>query len=286
MAGDGEEKQLRNHRPSLKTHPSFSNYTNWKNKLRENCFRRVREDRSRLLWKLRLPDVKSQSSNNKDLINSSLQGIVSDELRKIKGSSLDESSAPTCCSATDDMIWEYDGLQTAYAGDCEEILLEMQRIFYEDLGRGEIRKGSGSDKKFYCENSWPEPYRGSHSAISVIKIPHGPHTGLLLNFPEVEPENLITTWEDEEDEYLAREVYDHMQLNSDQMVRIPIEHIEFHPAPYHDTLGIWLLNCGGGLILYFLSILGLHRRFGVPSANKGSYSKIAIIYIAVVANSN
>ena len=76
-----------------------------------------------------------------DLINSSLQGIVSDELRKIKGSSLDESSAPTCCSATDDMIWEYDGLQTAYAGDCEEILLEMQRIFYEDLGQGEIRKG-------------------------------------------------------------------------------------------------------------------------------------------------
>ncbi|XP_041995747.1 uncharacterized protein LOC121745869 [Salvia splendens] len=174
MAGDGEEKQLRNHRPSLKTHPSFSNYTNWKNKLRENCFRRVREDRSRLLWKLRLPDVKSQSSNNKDLINSSLQGIVSDELRKIKGSSLDESSAPTCCSATDDMIWEYDGLQTAYAGDCEEILLEMQRIFYEDLGRGEIRK---------------------------------------------EPENLITTWEDEEDEYLAREVYDHMQLNSDQVTQ-------------------------------------------------------------------
>ncbi|XP_042045243.1 uncharacterized protein LOC121791305 [Salvia splendens] len=174
MAGEGEEKQLRNHRPSLKTPPSFCNYPNWKSKLRENCFRRVREDRSRLLWKLRLPDVKSQSSNDKDLINSSLQGIVSDELRKIKGSSLDESSVPTCCSATDDMIWEYDGLQTAYAGDCEEILLEMQRIFYEDLGRGEIRK---------------------------------------------EPENLITTWEDEEDEYLAREVYDHMQLKSDQVTQ-------------------------------------------------------------------
>lgn len=76
-----------------------------------------------------------------DLINSSLQGIVSDELRKIKGLTVDESSVPTSFNATDDMIWEYDGLHTAYEGDCEEILLEMQRIFYEDLGRGEIRKG-------------------------------------------------------------------------------------------------------------------------------------------------
>lgn len=76
-----------------------------------------------------------------DLINSSLQGIVSDELRKIKGLSQDESSAPTSCNATDDMIWEYDGLHTAYEGDCEEILLEMQRMFYEDLGSGERIKG-------------------------------------------------------------------------------------------------------------------------------------------------
>lgn len=76
-----------------------------------------------------------------DLVSSTLQGIVSEELRKIKGQSLDEGSAPLCCKATDDMIWEYDGLQTAYGGDCEQILLEMQRIFYEDLGRGECGKG-------------------------------------------------------------------------------------------------------------------------------------------------
>lgn len=76
-----------------------------------------------------------------EFINSTLQDIVSDELRKIKGSSLDESAAPIYCNATDDMIWEYDGLHTAYQGDCEEILLEMQRIFYEDLGREESKKG-------------------------------------------------------------------------------------------------------------------------------------------------
>lgn len=172
MAGDDDEKVIPSYRAPLKT-PPFNNYPKWKSKLRENCFRRVREDRTRLLWKLRLPDAKGQSSNNKDLINSTLQDIVSDELRKIKGP-LDGSSAPKCCNATDDMIWEYDGLQTAYKGDCEEILLEMQRIFYEDLGRGESRE---------------------------------------------EPEKFIKIWEDEEDEYLARVVYDHMQLNSDQVTQ-------------------------------------------------------------------
>lgn len=43
---------------------------------------------------------------------------------------------------------------------------------------------------------------------------YGPYIDFWI---PAEPENLITTWEDEEDEYLAREVYDHMQLNSDQV---------------------------------------------------------------------
>ncbi|KAE9603462.1 putative RPA-interacting protein [Lupinus albus] len=33
----------------------------------------------------------------------------------------------------DDLLWEYDGLHSTYQGECEEIMLEMQRIFYEDL---------------------------------------------------------------------------------------------------------------------------------------------------------
>ncbi|PIN19789.1 hypothetical protein CDL12_07520 [Handroanthus impetiginosus] len=170
MVGD-EVKGLQSCRPSLKTLASFNNYPKWKHKLRENCFKRVREDRTRLLWKLRLPGAKEQSANHEELILSTLQDIVSDELSKIKGSSLDESSEPISSSATDDMIWEYDGLHTAYQGDCEEILLEMQRIFYEDLRTEESR---------------------------------------------TEPERSVTTWEDEEDEYLAHVVYEHMQLNSEQ----------------------------------------------------------------------
>ncbi|KAL8531370.1 hypothetical protein ACS0TY_008110 [Phlomoides rotata] len=170
---EDEEKRLRSCRTSLKTPALFNNYTQWKHKLRQNCFKRVREDRTRLLWKLRLPEAegKGQSSENKDFINSTLREIVSDEIRKIKGTSLDESVTKICSNDNDDMIWEYDGLHTAYQGDCEEILIEIQRIFYEDLGREESRK---------------------------------------------EPANSIT-WEDEEDEYLARMVYDHMQLSSDQV---------------------------------------------------------------------
>ena len=42
---------------------------------------------------------------------------------------------------SDDILWEYDGLHQAYEGECEEILLEMQKIFYEDLRSEEIRKG-------------------------------------------------------------------------------------------------------------------------------------------------
>lgn len=40
-----------------------------------------------------------------------------------------------------DIIWEYDGLDSAYQGECEEILIEMQRIFYEDLRSEPTRKG-------------------------------------------------------------------------------------------------------------------------------------------------
>lgn len=35
--------------------------------------------------------------------------------------------------ADDDLLWDYQGPHTAYHGDCQEILLEMQKIFYEDL---------------------------------------------------------------------------------------------------------------------------------------------------------
>ncbi|CAI9761289.1 unnamed protein product [Fraxinus pennsylvanica] len=172
MAED-EGNRPHNNRPSLKSHISFNNYPKWKDKLRENCYKRVREDRTRLLWKLRLPKPNEQLLNHKDLIKSTFQDIVSDEISKIKDLPLNrDGGVPTFGTASDDMIWEYDGLHIDYRGDCEELLFEMQRIFYEDLRTEESLKGT---------------------------------------------ERFIETWEDEEDEYLARAVYEHMQLNGEQV---------------------------------------------------------------------
>ncbi|KAL3517914.1 hypothetical protein ACH5RR_020503 [Cinchona calisaya] len=175
MVGEKEEDQRRPpiSRTSLKSHISFNNYPKWKDQLRENCFKRVREDRARLLWKLRLSDLKDQSIQHQDIIKSSFQSIVSDELKSIKDCSLDiDIGDPTLASVDDDAIWEYDGLHTAYRGDCEEILLEMQRIFYEDLRMEESKQ---------------------------------------------ESEVLIRNWDDDEDAYLSRAVYEHMKLNSEQV---------------------------------------------------------------------
>ncbi|KAM7264580.1 hypothetical protein ACFE04_002263 [Oxalis oulophora] len=130
-----------------------------KSRLRENCFKRLREDRSRLLWKLRTP--------NENFISSAFRDIVSDELEKINNA----SASPSAPQVDDDILWKYDGLHHTYQGDCEEILIEMQRIFYEDLQQ--------------------------HST-------------------SIDSESQELTWEDEEDEYLARAVYEHMQLNGEQ----------------------------------------------------------------------
>lgn len=101
-------------RPSLKSDSEFNNYQLWKQKLRENCFKRVRQDRSRLLWKCRL-----SSSDELDIV---LRDIVSDELNKINNDD-------------NDLLWndDDDGPIKAQEGDCEDILLEMQNLFYQDL---------------------------------------------------------------------------------------------------------------------------------------------------------
>ncbi|XP_059305092.1 uncharacterized protein LOC132056769 [Lycium ferocissimum] len=162
MGGDEDERlQIR---PSLKSQTCFNNYPKWKDKLREKCYKRVREDRSRLVWKLRLAN---HQPHHQDLIKSSLEDIVSDEIQKFKHSYQSESFDNSKFSlAPDDTVWEYNGLHEAYQGDCEEMLLEMQRIFYEDLRMEETKE----------------------------QVP-------------------IETWEDEEDEYLARAVYEHMNIN-------------------------------------------------------------------------
>lgn len=57
----------------------------------------------------------------------------------LKSNDCMEISSPT--AEPNDILWEYDGLHSAYQGECEEILLEMQRIFYEDLRAEPTRKG-------------------------------------------------------------------------------------------------------------------------------------------------
>ena len=69
-----------------------------------------------------------------EFIKSAFQDIVSAEFEKLKDSSLNDNIG-------NDVLWEYDDLKTAYEGDCEDILLEMQTIFYEDLSREPTRKG-------------------------------------------------------------------------------------------------------------------------------------------------
>ncbi|CAA7027893.1 unnamed protein product [Microthlaspi erraticum] len=117
-------------RASIKHQPDFD-YSIRKQKLRESCFRRVREERTSLLWKLRHSHC--QSSNKNEIINSAFQDIVSDELKKIEDSSRNLSGNPAVAPDSGDILWEYEGVKHAYEGDSEEILLEMQQIFYEDL---------------------------------------------------------------------------------------------------------------------------------------------------------
>ncbi|XP_024017890.1 uncharacterized protein LOC21384881 [Morus notabilis] len=129
-------------RTSLKTHPFFNHHDIWKRKLRENCYKRVREDRRRLVWKMRvIPSSQPLNLGSKDLIKSAFKDIVSDELKKLKdSSSYDNMKTSTSIPESDDILWEYGGLHDAYQGECEEILLEMQMIFYEDLSTELARK--------------------------------------------------------------------------------------------------------------------------------------------------
>ncbi|XP_042502828.1 uncharacterized protein LOC122080036 isoform X2 [Macadamia integrifolia] len=112
-----------------------SHKPNWKEKLRENCFRRVKESRNRLLWKMRLPA--ESSSNQEEIMKYAFRDIVSEELKKIKGSSLDGDVEISICAVEDsDTLWEYDGVHKSSQSaesECEKIMLELQKIFYEDL---------------------------------------------------------------------------------------------------------------------------------------------------------
>lgn len=76
------------------------------------------------------------------MIKSAFKDIVSDEIKKLKDlSPNDNLKISNFDTEVNDALWEYDGLPDAYQGDCEEMLLEMQRIFYEDLKAESTTKG-------------------------------------------------------------------------------------------------------------------------------------------------
>lgn len=76
----------------------------------------MREDRTRLLWKFRCNEQQQQN----DAVSVALEDIVSDEFHKMK--------------RRDEVLWEYESSPlTTSPEQYQEILLEMQKIFYEDL---------------------------------------------------------------------------------------------------------------------------------------------------------
>nr|GEW12739.1 hypothetical protein [Tanacetum cinerariifolium] len=111
-------------------------------KLRENCCKRVRADSF-----CGKRGYQNQSFKRQELIKSSFQDIISDELKKMKETPMKSCSETLSADAetSDDMIWEYDGIHEAYQ------------------------------------------------------------------------DSTIDAWEDEEDEYLARLVFENMQLNDDKV---------------------------------------------------------------------
>lgn len=94
-----------------------------------------------------------------EFLKSAFEDIVSDELNKIKNQHSDASEVQTSLSGDDDILWEYDSHRTDDKAECEEILLEMQRIFYEDISlelsqKGKLYPLSKRRGANYCWFSW------------------------------------------------------------------------------------------------------------------------------------
>ena len=77
-------------------------------------------------------------------MKSAFKGIVTVELNKIKHSTLKEQSE-ILASDKEDSLWEYNcGQPDLYSAEIEyqELLIEMERLLYEDMREESIRKGN------------------------------------------------------------------------------------------------------------------------------------------------
>ncbi|XP_062181257.1 uncharacterized protein LOC133885546 [Phragmites australis] len=114
--------------------PLKSHRPDWKTELRTNCMRRLKKDRINLLWNIRAQG--RLPANDMKTVDSAVRNIISDELQKLKQSVEGKEDQEM------DVIWEYQGPQAATPVeiDSEDILLELERLLYEDLREESIRK--------------------------------------------------------------------------------------------------------------------------------------------------
>ncbi|URD80679.1 alpha/beta hydrolase fold [Musa troglodytarum] len=107
-------------------------------RLRQCCLERIKEERNQLLWKIRSSGQQSQETE--DIVESTLREIVSDELQKMQPSLV--VNQRNIVSRNNDVIWEFDGLHLENSTETasEELMLEMQRLLYEDLREELIRR--------------------------------------------------------------------------------------------------------------------------------------------------
>ncbi|KQK06232.1 uncharacterized protein LOC100831542 isoform X3 [Brachypodium distachyon] len=114
--------------------PNKSCRPDWREELRTNCMKRVKNDRVHLLWKIRTQG--RLPAKDMKTVESAVRNIISDEVQKLK-QCVDGKEAQEI-----DVIWEYQGPQEARPAEfeSEDILLEMERLLYEDLREETIRK--------------------------------------------------------------------------------------------------------------------------------------------------
>ncbi|XP_065029896.1 uncharacterized protein LOC135586866 isoform X2 [Musa acuminata AAA Group] len=118
--------------------PLKSRHPDLKEKLRQCCLERIKEERNQLLWKIR--SNRQQSQETEDIVESTLREIVSDELQRMQPSLVENQR--NIVSKNNDVIWEFDGLHLENSTETasEELMLEMQRLLYEDLREELIRR--------------------------------------------------------------------------------------------------------------------------------------------------
>ncbi|RWW73642.1 hypothetical protein BHE74_00018473 [Ensete ventricosum] len=194
--------------------------------LRQCCLERIKEERNQLLWKIRSGRQQSQETEvcvyhiNKmmqDIMESTLREIVSDELQKMQPCLVENER--NIISKNNDVIWEFDGLHLENSTETasEELMLEMQRLLYEDLREELIRKGGPI---FHVLSK----YQAVPSVQSSIGLEHPERTERDFCYFMIH-HLLITCWWnlcaeleffEKEDEYLAQAVLENMNLNDNQ----------------------------------------------------------------------